>query len=172
METLLFYVFFGLCFICFAFRTSYHVLVNRGSMIAENKRIGIALLVVMFLLWFSWFFINYTDPHIMNLPSWARYFGLTIFIIGVLLFVLSHLKIRGQGAGQFATSGVYSKIRHPMYLGFIIWIIGFPMFMNAPFALASAVIWIPHILYWRFSEEREMENKYEGYGEYKKRTWF
>jgi len=44
--------------------------------------------------------------------------------------------------------------------------------MNALFTLASAAIWIPHILYWRVSEERQLEKKYENYQEYKKKTWF
>ena len=59
-----------------------------------------------------------------------------------------------------------------MYLGFIIWIIGLPVFMNALFTLASAVIWIPQILYWKNSEEKQLEVKYRDYQEYKKRTWF
>jgi protein-S-isoprenylcysteine O-methyltransferase Ste14 len=50
--------------------------------------------------------------------------------------------------------------------------IGLPVFMNALFTLASAAIWIPHILYWRISEERQLEMKYENYQEYKKKTWF
>jgi len=68
--------------------------------------------------------------------------------------------------------GIYSKIRHPMYSGFIIWIIGLPIFMNSLFTLASAIIWIPQILYWRITEERQMERKYKDYQEYKKKTWF
>ena len=59
-----------------------------------------------------------------------------------------------------------------MYLGFIIWIIGFPIFTNAAFTLAAAIIWIPQILYWRSSEERQLVRKYKDYQEYKKRTWF
>ena len=59
-----------------------------------------------------------------------------------------------------------------MYLGFIIWIIGFPVFTNAAFTLASACIWIAHILYWKSSEERQLAEKYQDYQEYKKRTWF
>jgi len=36
-------------------------------------------------------------------------------------------------------------------------------------------IWIPHILYWlywRISEERQLERKYKSYQEYKRETWF
>ena len=172
MGTLLFYIFFSVCFICFAIRSSYYVLANRGSSLAENRKFITVLFIVMFLLWFSWFWMAFNDPYRMNLPSWARYTGLAFFIIGFSLFILSHVKMRGQQTDKLATTGIFSKIRHPMYLGFIIWLIGLPIFTNAAFTLASAIIWIPQILYWRASEERQLEQKYEDYQEYKKKTWF
>ena len=172
MNTLIFYIFFAVCFICFAIRTSYYVFANRGSELAENTRFITILFVVMFILWFAWFWMSFNDPYRMNLPSWARYIGLVCFIIGVLLFILSHLKIRGQESNKLVTTGIFSKIRHPMYFGFIIWIVGFPIFTNAAFTLASAIIWIPQILYWKISEERQLVKKYADYPEYKKKTWF
>ena len=172
MGTLIFYVFFGVCLICYAIRTSYYVLANRGSELAENKRFITILLVVMFILWFAWFWMGFNDPYRMNLPSWARYTGLALFIVGVFFFIFSHVKIRGQETDKLVTTGLYSKIRHPMYFGFIIWIIGFPMFTNAAFTLASAIIWIPQILYWKISEEKQLVKKYKDYAEYKKQTWF
>ena len=172
METLLFYIAFGVCFVCFAIRTSYYVLANRGSELTENRKFITTLFVVMFFLWFSWFFMSFNDPYEMNLPSWLRYTGLALFIIGFCLFLFSHRTIKGQNGDKLTTGGIYSKIRHPMYFGFIIWVIGLPVFFESPITLASAVIWIPHILYWRASEERQLEKKYKDYQEYKKKTWF
>jgi len=172
MDVLIFYIFFGVCLICFAIRTSYYVLADRASGLAENKRFITVLFVTMFFLWFAWFGMSFNDPYQMNLPSWARYAGLTFFIIGFFFFIFSHVKIRGQETDNLVTTGIYSKIRHPMYLGFIIWIIGFPIFTTAAFTLASAIIWVPQLLYWRNSEERRLVKKYREYAEYKKRTWF
>jgi protein-S-isoprenylcysteine O-methyltransferase Ste14 len=79
----------------------------------------------------------------------------------------------GESQGQgLATKGLYSKLRHPMYYGFILWVLGLPIFMNSLFALASALIWIPQFLYWGISEEKELEKKHAEYKEYKKKTWF
>jgi len=172
METLIFYLFFGACFICFAIRTSYYLLANGGSELAENKRFITILFVTMFFLWFAWFWMAFNDPYEMNLPYWTSYSGLAFFIIGFFFFIFSHVKIRGQETDKLVTTGIYSKIRHPMYLGFIIWIIGFPIFTDAAFTLASAIIWIPQILYWRVSEERHLVEKYKEYQEYKRKTWF
>ena len=172
MGTWVFYIFFGVCFICFLTRSSYSILADTGNKLAENNKFLRLLFFVMFFLWFSWFGMSFNDPYEMNLPLWARYSGLAIFIVGFSLFAIPHLKIKGIDSDRLVTSGIYSKIRHPMYSGFIIWIIGLPIFLNAAFTLASAVIWIPQILYWRSSEERQLERKYKDYQEYKKKTWF
>jgi protein-S-isoprenylcysteine O-methyltransferase Ste14 len=126
----------------------------------------------MSLGWFSWFGMSFIDPYAISLSSWARYTGLAMFIIGVSLFIIAFLKVRDSDSDTLVTSGIYSRLRHPMYLGFIIWIIGFPVFTESLFTLASVAIWIPHILYWRMSEERQLTKMYEDYEEYKKKTLF
>lgn len=172
LEYILFYILFGVCFICFSLRTSYHVLQNRGSKLVEDKRLQRLIMIVMFFLFSSWVYMVLGDPYGMNLPSSVRYIGLAISIIGVFLFAISHLGIKGLESDKLVTSGLYSKIRHPMYFGFIMWFVGFPLFTESLFTLASAAIWIPHILYWRLSEEKQLAQKYEGYEEYRKKTWF
>jgi len=154
-------------------RTSHYVLKNRGSELAENSRVIKTLFIVMFILWFGWFGMVFIDPYEMNLTGWLRYTGLALFIIGILFFIIAHVKLMGiesQGQG-LVTNGIYSRIRHPMYYGFILWVLGLPIFMNSLFTLASALVWIPQFLYWGMSEEKELEEKYAKYGEYKKRTW-
>ena len=59
-----------------------------------------------------------------------------------------------------------------MYLGFILWVIGFPIFMEGLATLASGVLWTAFFMYWKILEEKELEEKYEEYKEYKKITWF
>lgn len=131
------------------------------------------MLPIMFILWFSWAQAVFNDPVKINIPAWLRYTGLLFFIIGVSLFILAHLKLRGfKDRGFVVTGGIYSKIRNPMYLGFIIWVIGFPVFMQALASLLSAVVWSAFFIYWKILEEKELEEKYEEYKEYKKRTWF
>jgi protein-S-isoprenylcysteine O-methyltransferase Ste14 len=147
------------------------VLENKKSSLVKNKKRSLTVSIAMFFLWFSWFSMVFFDPVKMDL-FWMRYIGLILFVTGVLLFILSHIRIKGFDSDRLVTSGIYSRIRHPMYLGFILWIIGFPMFMQSIITLASSIIWIPQIMYWKKSEERQLEAKYREYGEYKKRTFF
>jgi len=167
-----FIIWFSICFICFLIRTIYNILNNRKNPIVQNKNITIVISIIMGVFWFSWFQMCFSDLIKINFPIWIRYFGLLLFIIGVLLFILSHLKLKTTSDRNFVKNGIYSKIRNPMYLGFIIWIIGFPIFMKSVITLLSSVIWITFIVQWKITEEKELEKKYRNYREYKNKTWF
>ena len=91
---------------------------KQGNPLAKNNKFATILLIVMAVLWFSWFFMSGSDPYRMNLPSWVRYFGLVVFIAGFLLIILSHTVFRflakRQETDKLVTTGIYSKIRNPM----------------------------------------------------------
>ncbi len=168
---ILFLVFFSACFVCYILRTSHHILENRGKSFFQSRKSSFLISISMFFLWFSWFAMSFYDPINTNL-FWIKYLGLIIFVIGSTFIILSHLRIKGHESEKLITTGIYSKIRHPMYLGFILWIIGFPLLMQSIVTFASAILWIPQILYWKISEEKSLKKKYKKYLEYKKKTWF
>jgi protein-S-isoprenylcysteine O-methyltransferase Ste14 len=168
-----FSIWFGICFICYLLRTVFNLLKLRQERIVKSKAVVAGVHVVMFILWFSWFQMCLADPMEIALPQWLRYVGLTFFIAGVLLFVVSQVRMRGfEDRGRLVAGGIYSRIRNPMYLGFVIWVIGFPVFMQRLLALLSSTIWVTHLMIWKASEEKELERKYPEYREYKEKTWF
>ena len=162
-----------MCFICYLLRTLFNLLKLRKKRIGESKAVIAAVYVVMFILWFSWFQMCFADPMEISLPLWLRFVGLACFIAGVVLFVFSQVRMRGfEDRGHLVAEGIYSRIRNPMYLGFIIWVIGFPIFLQRLLSLSLSVIWIMHFMIWKTLEERELEKKYPEYAEYKEKTWF
>jgi protein-S-isoprenylcysteine O-methyltransferase Ste14 len=141
--------------------------------LAENKTCIAFIYVVMAILWFSWFQMCFFDPVKIEVSVWIRSAGLLLFSAGIFLFIFSHIHLRGfQDRGELKTTGIYSKIRNPMYLGFILWIIGFPIFTRSLITLGSSPVWISNIIFWKILEEKELEKKYREYREYKKKTWF
>lgn len=168
-----YFFWFVICFLCYMIRTAFNVLVYKGSPLTENRKIVTFIFVIMGILWFSWHYMCFIDPIKINIPPFFRYIGLLLFIIGISLFILSHTKLGGfEDKGGLITGGIYSKIRNPMYLGFIIWIIGFPIFNKSLITLVSSALWISLIIYWKILEEKKLEEKYEEYKDYKKNTWF
>jgi len=169
----MFWAWFVICFMCFAIRTFYNYWDYRGHKLAKKKEVITIIYVLMAVLWFSWFQMNFIDPVKMSLPLWLRVLGLLFFIIGVAFFFLAHAVMgRLKDEGLFVKRGIYSRIRNPMYLGFIVWVVGFPVFMQSILTLASAVLWIAHFMVWKVLEEKDLERRISGYREYRSRTWF
>ena len=151
----------------------YNILNFKKKKFASHRTVVVDVYIIMAVLWFSWFQVCFSEPEKILIPTFVRYLSLVFFLLGVFLFIFSHIKMRGfVDKGQLITTGIFSKIRNPMYLGFIIWIIGFPIFLQKPITLISSIIWITHIIIWKVLEEKELEKTYPNYAEYKKKTWF
>ena len=123
----------------------------------------------MIVLWISWFLLCGMDSFRIELPPVLNYLGLMLVVSGVLMFLiaLSTIKSLETYAGDLITHGIYSKIRHPMYLAFILWLIGMPVFYGASLSLALAMVFIANVLYWRHLEETELLGRFSGYREYR-----
>lgn len=149
---------------------------SRKYSVSETSESGGTLRIVMFamfLMWFSWFFMAFADPIKFTISTWQRYVGLTVFSVGVILFVISETTKGGvSDTGSLVTKGIYSKIRHPMYLGQIMMAVGFPIYARGLVTLCLSAVWVAQILYWRHLEEKDLIGRFEEYGEYRKRTWF
>jgi protein-S-isoprenylcysteine O-methyltransferase Ste14 len=74
--------------------------------------------------------------------------------------------------GDLIKTGIYSKLRHPMYTGFILWLLGSPVFFRAGFSMILSLLFIGNILFWRYLEELELEKRFPAYPAYRKTTIF
>jgi protein-S-isoprenylcysteine O-methyltransferase Ste14 len=78
---------------------------------------------------------------------------------------------RAQREGKLATTGPYSRVRHPQYLGFVLVMFGF--LLQWPTLLTLAMFPVLVVMYWRLaaSEERETAARFgEAYAAYKRAT--
>lgn len=155
-------------------RFFYERLKLTGRIDTKNKLIFSLIFSVMMLIWVSWFAMSPLDPWRFELPDVIRWLGMTFFILGLILAFGAVFTLKGVENIQFlATTGVFSRIRHPMYLGFIFWILGWALYHGAIFSLSPGIIGIANILYWRSLEDTEMKASYgETYITYSNRTWF
>jgi protein-S-isoprenylcysteine O-methyltransferase Ste14 len=173
MKNDLFFILTGMCIFTFIVRTIYEILKHRKRLVPD-KHSFIIVFINMIVLWISWFLLCGMDAFRIELPPVISYFGLIVVVLGVLMFLvaLSTIKSLETYEGGLITHGIYSKIRHPMYLAFILWLIGMPVFYGACFSLALALVFIANVLFWRHLEETELLGRFSGYREYRKRTIF
>jgi protein-S-isoprenylcysteine O-methyltransferase Ste14 len=128
----------------------------------------------MVLLWTSWFVLCRLDKSVIYLPGIISWFGIILVVAGVILFLVALFTIKTLETfkGDLITYGIYSKIRHPMYLGFLFWSIGSPVFYGALYSFILAILFSINVLYWRHLEEIELVNRFPGYISYKAKTIF
>ncbi len=162
-----------LCVLTHIVRAVYEVLKHK-KIIAASKLSFAIIFTNMAVLWISWFLLCSADVYKINLPAIVRYIGIAITIAGGGLFftALFTIKTLETYSGDLITKGIYSKVRHPMYLGFICWLLGTPLFFNGVISFALAVLFIANVLFWRHLEELELEKRFAGYKEYKLKTIF
>ena len=134
----------------------------------------VVMFINMGLLWTSWFELCRHDLYRMNLADSIRYSGFSLFALGVIIFIISLFTIKTFESyeGDLITKGIYSKVRHPMYLGFIFWLLGFPLFFEALSSCILSFLFIANILFWRYLEEKELEKRFISYKDYKNTTLF
>jgi protein-S-isoprenylcysteine O-methyltransferase Ste14 len=107
-----------------------------------------------------------------------RVAGLGLAIAGFVLLTIA----RGQLGASFSvtpqarrlvTTGLYRRIRHPIYVFGSLCIVGFVLFAHAPKLLLLFVILVPVQLIRMRTEGHALEQKFgEDYRAWKRQTWF
>jgi len=151
-------LFFNLVIVCtitHIVRSIYEILKHR-RVLKAGKLSFTVILINMLLLWISWFLLCKYDIYKISLPGIIRYIGISLSFIGVLAFLtgLYTIKTLESYEGDLITTGIYSKIRHPMYLGFILWLLGFPICFGASLSMVLSLLFIANILFWKYLEEK------------------
>ena len=163
-----------LCLAGLAIRTVYEILKQAGKADTKSKPVFAAVFAGMCLMLLSWPFMTPMDPMPFDLPDPLRWMGLAVLIMGLGLAVGGLFQLRGlENINHLVDHGLYAKLRHPMYTGFILWILGWIIFNGATASLLIGIAGISCILYWRQIEERNLDKQFGAeYQRYKKQTWF
>ena len=166
-------VLIGLCVAAVLLRDGYELLKITDRIDPTDARVFATVFAAMLVMWVSWFVLGYVAPRSVTVPEALRWAGLVAVAAGAASVLGGMWSLRGvENIDHLVTTGLFSKVRHPMYLGFTLWILGWVAFAGtaanaliAPLALAS-------IAWWRHLEEQELESRYgDAYAAYRATTW-
>ncbi|MGA2360273.1 MAG: isoprenylcysteine carboxylmethyltransferase family protein [Terriglobales bacterium] len=108
----------------------------------------------------------------------ARWLGLLLGFIGLGGVILSRYTL-GRSfsvvpkATELVTSGIYSRIRNPIYVSGMIFLVGIVLILWRPELLIILLVLIPVQIIRARREAAVLEAKFgDAYREYRKRTWF
>lgn len=106
--------------------------------------------------------------------------GIIPFILGLVINLIADSAFKKQQttvkpfekSTTLVTSGVFRVCRHPMYLGFVLVLIGIAVFMGSltPFAVVIVFAVLMDVVFIRVEEKMLAETFGEAWGEYKKKV--
>jgi len=107
-----------------------------------------------------------------------RWVGLALGVIGlggviIARYTLGRSFTVTAQARQLVTTGIYSRIRNPIYIFAEVLLIGIAIMVGKPILIVLLVVVIPVQVVRARREARVLEEKFgEEYREYRRRTWF
>jgi protein-S-isoprenylcysteine O-methyltransferase Ste14 len=153
-----------------------------GGLISEHDHgeLGQILLLILFLVvWSADSYIFYFSTQYQDiLPIFVRILAAFVILIISAYLVSDGIKQIFSGGSKpsvLIRSGIYGKIRHPIYLGSVLFYLGF---IVLTFSILSMATWIIIILFYTYLahyEEKVLLKRYqEEYVKYKKEVprWF
>ena len=111
-------------------------------------------------------------------PVWLKVIGGVALLPAIYLiykatventYLSTLVRIQTDRKQQVISTGVYSFVRHPLYLGCFLMMLGAPLMLGSLYGLILCLISIPMIIGRIIGEEKMMVIELEGYKEYKKK---
>ena len=146
------------------------ITVDRGSVF----RVWLPLLLGLYCL----YFVFVQLPGTRDLTSWI---GLAMSLFGLAGVIVARYTLGrsfsiAAKATEHVTTGIYSRIRNPIYVSGVILIVGLVVMIRRPafwLVLVIIIILIPIQIIRARREARVLEAKFgDAYRQYRDRTWF
>jgi protein-S-isoprenylcysteine O-methyltransferase Ste14 len=155
-----------------------------GSLIQRDQKGWDKLLMsVMLTVWIAWLGLIGLDKRFgwSEVPLALQVVGFALLCLGSYLvyltlkansFAAPVVKIQKERGHAVATTGPYAYVRHPMYAGALLFVLGAPLLLGSWWGLAAAAIVFPIIGMRAVLEERTLGAELEGYADYAARVRF
>jgi protein-S-isoprenylcysteine O-methyltransferase Ste14 len=114
-----------------------------------------------------------------NFPFEVKIAGFIFLILAYFFLLRSYtdntfisplVRIQEERKQKVVSTGVYGFVRHPMYLGGILWIFGTPMLLGSLYGLLVGFLLTIMFIGRIFGEEKMLVSELEGYREYMKKV--
>jgi protein-S-isoprenylcysteine O-methyltransferase Ste14 len=145
------------------------ITVDRGSVF----RVWLPLLLGLYC-------VSFVFVHGPGTPDLTRWIGLAMSLLGLAGVIVARYTLGrsfsiAAKATELVTTGIYSRIRNPIYVSGVILIVGLVVMIRRPafWLVLVIIILIPTQIIRARREARVLEAKFgDAYRQYRDRTWF
>ena len=112
-------------------------------------------------------------------PDGAWLLGLMMFIAGSILFIWCHIvnpflektvRIQTDHGHHVIETGPYAYVRHPFYVGIILWLFSTPLMLMSKWAFIPAILASVGLVIRTILEDRTLYRELPGYADYSTRV--
>jgi protein-S-isoprenylcysteine O-methyltransferase Ste14 len=148
----------------------------------DQKNWDKILLSVFFVLWLAQYVVSALDAvrfRTSNMPLWLEVAGALGIVAGLYVFHIVMLtnsfaapvvKIQTERKHQVVSTGPYAHVRHPMYGGAVLLILGTPLLLGSWYGVALGAVLILLLAYRAVLEEETLKRELAGYDAYAARV--
>jgi protein-S-isoprenylcysteine O-methyltransferase Ste14 len=148
----------------------------------EQKPWDRRLMTVFLFLWCAWFIVMGMDAARFgwsDVPLWLQVLGaiaiaISMYIMFLIMrtnsFAAPVVKIQAERGHRVISDGPYAVVRHPMYGGTLLLIVGIPLLLGSWWGLALSPILILLFAVRAVMEERTLMAELPGYTDYAARV--
>ena len=134
------------------------------------------------VVWFSWLVLMALDAKrwsLSHMPEALNYAGAVLIPIGFFIvwltfrensFAAPVIKIQKERGQRVISTGPYRIVRHPMYVGGLLYMIGMPLLLGSRLGLLVLPLIVGALSVRIFIEEAALRQGLPGYGDYAARV--
>jgi protein-S-isoprenylcysteine O-methyltransferase Ste14 len=139
-------------------------------------------MLTMIAVWYGWMALMALDVgrwRISHAPDWGTALGAALIPLGFLAvlrtfrentFAAPVIRIQDERGQTVIDTGPYAVMRHPMYAGALLYMLGTPLVLGSWIGLAALPLIVGFLIVRIFIEERTLREGLSGYADYAKRV--
>jgi protein-S-isoprenylcysteine O-methyltransferase Ste14 len=144
-------------------------------------RIFMLAVAVVFIGWMVLIALDARRFGWSHVPLWAQALGAVLIALGMVLvwqtfrfntFAAPQVRVQAARAHQVVTDGPYRIVRHPMYAGGMLWLLGMPLLLGSWWGVVAVPLLVAGMTLRAVGEERMLRRELSGYDEYARRVRF
>jgi protein-S-isoprenylcysteine O-methyltransferase Ste14 len=146
-----------------------------------QRRQDLAIMAVFLAAYVGWFVVIGLDHRFLwsGMPLLVQILGAVLIGVGMMLvwetfrantFATTQVRVQAERTQTVVDTGPYAYIRHPMYAGMVLYVLGTPLMLGSLWGLAATPVLFVLLALRTLGEETVLKQDLAGYPEYMTKT--